>query len=151
MRTVAIVTYIAAMDGAAAEAGSSREPLRLVYEEKTRQQRRDEDDHEEGERYGGELLLWIYAPTIFIDHAWPTRRGYPLLPVRPPSVSSLTRSLVLDEPWPTEEKRAFSTFYHGRDLLVLKRVIMRYKTTLLRRSRRLCDEELRIRSSYRAR
>lgn len=63
----------------------------------------------------------------------------PLPPPRPPlpprhlvPLHTIIPSLVLDEPCPGEE-RAFLD-YCGRDLLVLKRVIMRYKTTV-RRSR----------------
>jgi len=57
---------------------------------------------------------------------------------------------VLDEPWlPREKERAFLR-YRGRDLLVLKRVIMRVRKAMIRRGEDDDDyeaEERRLRSS----
>jgi hypothetical protein len=57
---------------------------------------------------------------------------------------------VLDEPWlPREKERAFLR-YRGRDLLVLKRIIMRVRRAMIRRGEDGDDyeaEERRNRSS----
>lgn len=73
------------------------------------------------------LLLFLYLILIFLPLA--------LLPAAAP-MTVPARSCSMNRGH--EERRAFLD-YRGRDLLVLKRVIMRYKTTV-RRTRSRCGE-----------